>query len=259
LLFALAVMDAVKAESWAERAGAMNRKEISAADATATRGDKDKDQRNRVSMRRIKPAMKSVDWDTDPTAIPSAMYQFSKRAEMPVYINNDGLDLATNELFEHTVVYLTSHNAWSLNEKEVENLSRWLKRGGTLFLDDCYLRGSPFAECVRPEVARLIPGAEPAMLLKEDARVADAFRILYPTPWPGEEASFENRPWQYFMLDDRPAVVFSPNDDGCGWEYSTPPTASNPLGEPIGHGGDNRQREVMFQWLTNLLLFIYTH
>ena len=245
--------------SWAQRAGQMSRKEISASQAARRGGDKEKNRRNKISMRRIRPAMKSVDWDTDPTAIPSAMYQFTKRTDLPVYINNDGIDLATDEIFEYTVLYLTSHNAWSLNGKEVTNLSRFLRRGGTLFLDDCYLRGSAFGECAKPEVARLIPGSEPIILLKEDPRVSDAFRILYPTVWPGEAGDFENRPWQYYLLDERPAVFFSPNDDGCGWEYSTPPTASNPLGEPIGHGGDNRQREVMFQWMTNLLLFFYTH
>ena len=245
--------------SWADRAGRMNRKEISADDAARRGADKDADRRNKITMRRIRPAMKSVDWDTDPTAIPSAMYQFAKRTDLPVHVDNDGIDLATDEIFQVTVLYLTSHNAWSLNEKERTNLSRWLKRGGTLFLDDCYLRGSAFGECAKPEVARLIPGAEPIILLKEDPRVADAFRILYPTAWPGDAGDFENRPWQYYLLDDRPAVFFSPNDDGCGWEYSTPPTASNPLGEPIGHGGDNRQREVMFQWMVDLLLFIYTH
>ena len=247
------------AQSWADRAATMNRKEISAAQAAQRGGAKDKDRRNRVSMRRIRPAMKNVDWDADPTAIPSAMYQFNKRTDLPVYIDNDGIDLATDEIYEYTVLYMTAHTGWSLNEKESGNLALWLRRGGTLFLDDCYLRGSPFGECVKPEVARLMPGAEPTVMLKEDPRVADTFRILYPAAWPGEAADFENRPWQYYLLDGRPTVFFTPNDDGCGWEYSTPPTASNPLGEPIGHGGDNRQREAMFQWLADFLLFVYTH
>ena len=259
LVFGVLACGTASAASWAERAATMNRKEISAGEAVQRGGDKDKDRRGRIAMRRIRPAMKSVDWDTDPTAIPSALVQFNKRTDLPVAIDNDGIDLATSEIFEYTVLYLTAHNAWSLNEKEVENLSRWLKRGGTLVLDDCYLRGSAFGECVKPEVARLIPAAEPTFLLKEDPRVSDVFKMLYPTPWPGEEGGFENRPWQYYLLDGRPAVLFTPNDDGCSWEYSTPPSASNPLGEPIGHGGDNRQREVVFQWLVNWMLFAFTH
>ncbi|MCX7933907.1 MAG: hypothetical protein N3A66_01450, partial [Planctomycetota bacterium] len=109
------------------------------------------------------------------------------------------------------------------------------------------------------EVGKLIPGAEPIMLFKEDPLVADCFKLVYPTPWPGEISDMENRPWQYYALDQRPAVFFSPNDDGCGWEVSTPPSASNPIGEGIGHGGDNRGRELMYQWAVNWVIFALTH
>jgi len=244
---------------WAQRAGKMNRTELSESEAKKLSERAQKDRRNKVAVRRIRPAMDSVDWNADPTAIPYMHYQINKRTELPIYIDNDGLNVATDELFEYTVVYLTAHTRWCLNEKETENVARWLKRGGTLILDDCYNRGSPFMDSVRPEVGKMIPGAEPSMLLKDDPRVRDTFRMVYNTPWPGEAGRFPNKPWWYFVLDDRPAILFSPNDDGCSWEISTPPTASNPIGEGIGHGGDNRIRELMYQWATNWLLFAYTH
>jgi hypothetical protein len=243
---------------WAERAAQMNRTEVSAAEAQARGGDDEKDARNKVCVRSIKPAMPGVDWNTDPTAIPYMLYQVGKRTDLPTFMNSAGLDVATDEIFQHTIIYLTSHNRWSFNEKETENLARWLERGGTLWLDDCYLRGSPFADSVRPEVSKMIIGSEPRLLLKDDPLVSDTFRMGYVNPWPGE-ADFENRTWQYFLSAGRPAVFFSPNDDGCGWEISSPPSASNPIGEGIGHGGDNRQREIMYQWVTSLLLFTYTH
>jgi hypothetical protein len=259
LLGLMLLSTSVFSQSWLERAGQLNSREISAEDAQAKSAETKRDQRNKVSIRRIQPAMKSVDWDCDPTAIPYVLYQINKRSELPVHINNDGLDVASDELFEHTVIYLTSHYAWSFNEKEVANLRRWLKRGGTLLLDDCYNRGSPFSDSVPIEVPRMIAGAESILLLADDPMVKDVFRMGYTTPWPGTIHGMENRPWQYFMLDGRPAVFFSPNDDGCGWEISTPPTASNPLGEGIGHGGDNATRELFYQWATSWILYVYTH
>ncbi len=247
------------AQSWSERARRLNSREISAADAQTRSAEERREQRNHLSMRRIQPAMPSVDWDADPTAIPYMLYQVNKRTDLPVHIDNDGLNLATDELFEHLVIYLTSHNHWSLNEKEIDNLQRWLNRGGTLLLDDCYNRGSAFADAVPVEVGRLIPGAQAELLLAEDPLVKDVFRLGYDTPWPGTIHGIENRPWQYFLLDDRPAVFFTPNDDGCGWEVSTPPTASNPIGEGIGHGGDNATRELFYQWATSWMLFVYMH
>jgi hypothetical protein len=246
------------AGDWAQRAGQMNRKEISAGEAAQKSARDEEDRRNKISVGRIQPAQPDVDWNADPTAVPYMLYQINKRTDLPVYISNAGLDVSKDAVFEHTVLYLTSHRRWSLNEQESAKVQLFLKRGGTLWLDDCYNRGSPFSDSVRPEVAKMIPGAEPLQLAKEDPKVADTFKMVYPTPWPGA-AEFENRPWQYFLSDGRPAVFFSPNDDGCGWEVSTPPSASNPIGEGIGHGGDNRQRETMYQWATNFMLFVYTH
>lgn len=249
---------AMAAESWAERSARLNSNEISeqAAKEQGQRGDQDR--RNKLSLRRIQPAMPGVDWNTDPTAIPYMLYQVNKRTDLPVHIDNDGLDVSKDSLFEHTVIYLTSHTRWGFNERETANLTRFLERGGTLFLDDCYNRGSAFTDSVRPEVAKMILGAEGRILAEDDPAVAECFRMVYSAPWPGT-ADFQNRPWQYFMLDGRPAVFFSPNDDGCGWEISTPPSASNPIGEGIGHGGDNRAREIFYQWATDWMLFTYTH
>lgn len=257
---ALAAPTLVSAEgkSWSQRATQMNRTEVSVEQARNMSDRGDEDRRNKIAMRRIAPAMPDVDWNTDPTAVPYMLYQVNKRTDLPVFVNNEGLDVAKPELFEHTLVYITAHRKWGFNEKEVENMQAFLKRGGTLLLDDCYPRGSPFADAVRPEVSKLLPGAEPLPLTEDDPLVKDAFRLAYPTPWPGQ-ADFENRPWQYFLLDGRPAIFFTPNDDGCGWEISTPPSASNPIGEGIGHGGDNRQREVMYQWITNWFLYAMTH
>lgn len=249
----------LQAGSWAKRARQMNRRRISANEARERAAEEERERRNKLAMRRIKPRTPGPDWDADPTALPSVLYQIGKRTELPVYIDNEGIDVGSDEIYEYSVLYLTAHRKFTFTEKEVENLAHWLRRGGTLWLDDCYLRGSAFAEAVPLEVAKVAASAEAQWLLKDDPQVADAFKMFYPTAWPGESGAMENRLWQYFVIDGRPAIFFSPNDDGCGWEYSTPPSASNPIGNPIGHGGNNKQREIMFQWATNWFLYVYTH
>jgi hypothetical protein len=49
----------------------------------------------------------------------------------------------------------------------------------------------------------MIPGSEPKLALKDDPVIADAFKMIYATPWPGE-VDFENKVWQYFTLANRP-------------------------------------------------------
>ena len=260
LLLAAATAGTVRAgDSWAAKSANGGRREISADEARKSAAAQAVDRRNKLTLRRIRPAMPGVDWDADPTAIPMLLYQVNQRTALPVHVDNEGLDLASDRLFENLAIYLTSHTRWSLNEKETENLERFLKRGGTLYLDDCYNRGSAFTECVRPELTKISPGAAPVMVLRNDPVVADAFSLGYPgLAWPGEGILNGNL-WQYYIIDGRPAVFFSPNDDGCAWEVSTPPSASNPIGDGIGHGGDNTAREKAYQWCTTWMIYAYTH
>jgi hypothetical protein len=258
LVLALAGAVPAAAAPWAERVEQMDRKALSAEEARQRAGAEEEQRRNRLSLRRVKPQAENADWDVDPSAIPYVLYQVRKRTSLPTYVNNDGLALTSDELYDHTVIYLTGHNDFSFTKEEVENLRRWLKRGGTIMFDDCYNRGSAFGDAVRPQMAKVLPGATPEPLRRDDPRVEDVFRMAYTKHWPGR-VSFENRTWSYYMLDGRPAVYFSPNDEGCAWEVSTPPSASNPIGEPIGHGPENRKREVYYQWATDWMLFAYTH
>src|SRR5258708_7712509 len=115
----------VRAATWAERAAEMNRVEISASDANKLAKQEEKEQRNKLSLRLIRPALPTVDWNTDPTAIPYMLYQINKRTDLPVYVDTEGLDVATDQLFNHTLVYLTAHVKFSFNEKESENLGRF--------------------------------------------------------------------------------------------------------------------------------------
>ncbi len=248
---------AASASSWGEAARSLRRREIAAEEA-ASRGEEYRERRNKLSIRRIRPAMPGVDWDTDPTAIPYFLYQVNKRTDLPVYVDNAGLDVASPELFDYTVVYLTAHTAWGFDEHETRNMRLFLERGGTLYLDDCQRLGSPFTDSTFSEVPRLITGAEPQMALPEDPLIRDMFTLVYPDALWTTDVAY-TRHWQYFTLQGRPAVFFSPNDEGCAWEVSAPPSAANPIGEPIGHGGDNKYREWAYQISTSFLLYVMMH
>ena len=119
--------------------------------------------------------------------------------------------------------------------------------------------GTAFTDSVQPEIGKMLEDVQPQILQKNDPKVENVFRMVYTEIlWPGESLE-AMRPWQYFLMDDRPAVFFSPNDDGCGWEISTPPSASNPIGEGIGHGGGNSKRERFYKWMTNWMIYVYCH
>src|SRR5436190_19986529 len=84
ILFVSAQAALAPAQTWAERSRKMSRVEISAATAQSRSAADEDDRRNKVCVRRIKPAMPGVDWNTDPTAVPYMMYQIGKRTDLPV-------------------------------------------------------------------------------------------------------------------------------------------------------------------------------
>src|SRR4051794_28856051 len=103
LLAAIAILSctcpSLRAGDWAERAGKMNRKEISPGEAAQKSNREDEDRRNKLSVGRIHPAQPDVDWNADPTAVPYMMYQINKRTDLPVFINNAGLNVSKDDLF----------------------------------------------------------------------------------------------------------------------------------------------------------------
>ena len=247
--------------SWSKRAAEGNREVLTGDDLGKIPSGEQVDRRGKVFLRRIKPADPGIDWYADPTGIPYVTYQFEQRTGLPTCTDNEGLNVATSELFECPLIYLTGHGGWHFNETEIENLTKFITRGGSILLDDCYVRRSSFTDAVGPESSKIVPGSQLGTVLPNDTYVGQLFKLCYSMPpdsWPGGRAAYWNN-WQYVLADGRPAIIFTPNDDGCGWEVSSPPTASNPIGEGIGHGGSNEYREVLYQWATDWFLFAPTH
>ena len=224
--------------------------------------DLKKDRRGKVVLRRIKPQCKS-DWNTDPTALPYFFYQLRERTQgkFPCYLDNEGIELASEKIYDYPIIYFTSHYPFTFSEEEVENLKKYLARGGTLWLDDCSGSG-PFMESVPGNVQRIIPGAEMVLMLRETKAFFDFFNLVYKLERLPQLKEQFTKPFQAAYLNGRPAIIFCPNDYGCWWEVSTPPTALNPLGNPA-HGDPTptfqAAREDVYQLTINWLIFTLTH
>ncbi len=219
-------------------------------------------RRGKVVMRRVKPQCFS-DWNNDPTALPYLFYQLRERTHgtFPAYVNNEGIELVGDEIFDYPLLYFTSHYGFQFSEEEIENLQKFLARGGTLMLDDCAGSG-PFMDSVAVNVQRLAPGAELEMMLMESETYGDLFNLVYKvTRMPYLKEQFM-QPFQVARVNGRPAIMACPNDYGCSWEISSPPTALNPLGNPA-HGPATptvqQAREEVYRLSINWLFYALTH
>lgn len=219
------------------------------------------DIRGKVTIRRLEPQCKS-DWNNDPTALPYLTYQILERTrgKFPMYVNNEGLKITSPEIFDFPLIYFTSHYPFQFSDDEVDMLKKYLARGGTLLLDDCACNG-PFMDSVPPNVQRIIPGGELKLMVKESKAFGDLFSLLYTlaeTPTCGNSCTS----FQCAYLNGRPAILICPNDFGCGWEISTPPTSLNPLGGNA-HGETTptaqKNRELVYQFSLNWVFYALTH
>ncbi|MBM4148938.1 MAG: DUF4159 domain-containing protein [Lentisphaerae bacterium] len=241
------------------------RKEIKLFDGrTKAAGREDEiDRRGKIVIRRLRPQCHS-DWSNDPTALPYLFYQLSTRTDgmVPSYVDNTGLDIVSEEIFQYPIIYFTSHFSFNFTDEEVLNLRKYLERGGTLWLDDCTGCG-PFMESVPQNVQRIAPGSEMKQMLRETPEFFDLYNLVYPfdgVPQVGKEQFC--RPLQAAYVRGRPAIIFCPNDYGCFWEISTPPTALNPMGEGA-HGyldeGGFKVRDLVYAFSINWLFYTLTH
>lgn len=254
-------------DDWLKQAAS---KKVATFDGTnlENKNEVKKELRGKVVLRRVKPQCKS-DWNTDPTALPYFFYQLRERTKgkFPLYLDNEGLDLASKEIFDYPILYFTSHFPFQFSEDEIENLKKYLHRGGTLLLDDCTGSG-PFMDSVPTNVQRILPGAEMKLMLKESKDYFGLFHFVYHLDGLPELKEQFMQPFQCAHLRDpkgrrgRPAILVCPNDYGCSWEVSSPPTALNPLGN-AAHGDSTptvqKSREEVYQISINWLFYALTH
>jgi len=260
-LLLLAAARAPAQEGWLEKAA---KRDISKFDGSsaAAQADLKTDRRGKVVIRRVKPKCKS-DWNTDPTALPYFFYQLRERTQgkYPIYLDNEGLDLGSKEIFDYPILYFTSHFPFQFSDDEVDNLKKFLARGGTLMLDDCTGSG-PFMDSVPANVQRIIPGAELKLMLKENKAFEGLFHLVYHLDGLPELKEQFMQPFQCAYLKGRPAILVCPNDYGCYWEVSSPPTALNPLGN-AAHSETTpttqKGREEVYQISINWLFYALTH
>lgn len=222
------------------------------------RDDKQQDRRDKVVIRRIKPQCFS-DWDCDPTALPQLTYQLQERThgELPIYLDNSGIELLGDDIYDYPIIYFTSHYPFTFTADEVDNLKKYLARGGSLWLDDCTGSG-PFMDSVYPNVQRIVPGAEMNLMLQTTKEYRDFFNLVYVVTGLPPISDYHVKPLQCAFVNGRPAIIACPNDYGCGWEVSVPPSATNPLGESA-HGWSPLIREQVFQLSINWVFYSLTH
>lgn len=173
-------------------------------------------------------------WATD---YPRAEQHLHEAIKRTTGLQIDGppivLRLTDDRIFEHPVLYLTEPGYWATNEAEVENLRKYLARGGFLIIDDFhdYGRGQvgPQWNNMYRNIKRVFPDREPVELTADhpiwsvyyDIDPDAAISTKNSGRWGG--MGFGPRDDVYYgIFDDsgRMVVAICYNQDiGDGWEW----------------------------------------
>lgn len=241
--------------------------EYFAEDGEDEEGADDEPYENFVPQRRrlvIRELTHNADWDTDPTALPAFIGQYKRRTGLDAYafVPRVGLDWSDPEIFEWPMLYITGHNAFTITDEDAASMNRYMTNGGFLFVEDC-LYGFPFGKAAHSEFRKVFP----ELTFDRIDHTDDVFSNLYGMKysWPKvNEAGLPDpqRPhfWEAIFLEGRIAALYTPQDIGCHWEISSPPTPSNPLGGAM-HNLDRIPglRETAYCLGVNIMLYVMTH
>jgi hypothetical protein len=247
----------------------MTAEEMAAYAASPTAADDGDDEvpddfvrnRRRIVLREMKF---NADWDTDPTSIPALIDQLKRRTGVDAQALQPRKPLTFDdpELTDWPIVFMTAHNAFTLSEKEVAGLRKYLDRGGFLFADDC-LYGFPFGPALHGELEKVYPDRKFKDIDPASPVLGQALKQKYAWQQVNEvglPTVLKANAFRSIEVDGRMAVIYTPPDLGCMWEISSPPTPSNPLGAGM-HNMDDIPgiREAAYRMGINILLYAMTH
>jgi len=162
------------------------------------------------------------DWRPDPHALVNLANLLNERANVDVVNRPAPIRLEDPTVFEHPIIYMVGHFDFSLTPAQLENLKKFLRRGGFLFAEACCGRKT-FADAFRRMVGQLF-GPNALKPLATDHPILsgqigyDISRVTYRSEVRRSQPNLNKPSLEGVELDGRTAIVYSPYGFGCGLE-----------------------------------------
>ncbi len=161
------------------------------------------------------------DWDPNPSAPANLLRYADEQTTLGVRFRREGVDLRTDGVFEHPVLYMTGHDDFLLSQKEMDTLRRYFRMGGVVFADACCGRKA-FDAAFRREMARVLPGTELRVLPLDHElfrSAGDPIReIRYGPAVRATDPELAAPVIEGIETGGSLAVIYSRFGLGCGWE-----------------------------------------
>ena len=167
-------------------------------------------------------------WKTRHAGLSVLLHTFNQRTEVPVKLKTRELRLTDPAVFNAPLLYLTGHESFTLNAKEIAQLRQYLLNGGLLFGEACCGRKG-FDLAFRQLMKQVLPD-RPLQAIRDTSRMFNypyEIRTLGVTPTLAQELgqSAVAPMIEGIEIDGHLAVVYSRFGMAGGWEMSQSPYA----------------------------------
>lgn len=169
----------------------------------------------------------SGNWDADPKMPSNLLDSLVQYTSIRVDLNERVIDAGSPTLFDYPFVYLTGNKMLRFTEAERENLRRYLRNGGFMFVDDCnHDVDGTFAKTFETEIRTILD--RPSEALHKLPKNHPLYNSFFSFPDGPPTTSHELNGWgddmvheylQAVEIDNRIAVLYSNKDYGCEWNY----------------------------------------
>ncbi|MFQ5863005.1 MAG: DUF4159 domain-containing protein [Candidatus Brocadiales bacterium] len=189
-------------------------------------------------------------WNPRPRAGRVLVWELVKRTSVEASLSTISVKPHDPAIFEYPFLYMAGDQEFEpFNDRERENLRRYLEFGGTLLVDDSSGKpGYGFDKSLRRELAALFPGKKLTGLSDEHT----IYRSFYLVNKQGGRI-ITNPYLEELNLEGRTAIIYSQNDLGGAW-------ARDSLGNweyEVFPGGEP-QRTTAFRLGVNIILYALT-
>ena len=161
-----------------------------------------------------------------------------------------GTDFATDQavvqpddpkLFDYPFIFMTGHGNVAFSDKDIDNLRKYLERGGFLYADDDYGMDESF----RREIRRLLPDME----MVEIPAGHEIFHCFYDLPkgLPKTHEHDERRPQAFGIFDSTGRMLVF---------YTFESNISDGWASPQVHSDPPEVREKALQMGVNILYYL---
>lgn len=179
------------------------------------------------------------DWYNDPSSEVNLLKFVAENTNIKVAPVYEFVDLATDNLFNYPLIFLTGHGGVNFSDAEAEKLRAYLENGGFLYIDDDY----GLEKDIREELKKVFPD-KPLEPLKPDHSIFRS-HFVFPKGMPKIHEHDDKQPEVYgISMEGRLCVFFTvetnPSD---GWA------------DPEVHNDTPEKRRTALEIGTNIIVY----